>query len=123
MTGDEAFEAAAGFPTSLTLSGAPPNVILGLRVEHHSCPGNRVQRPVQLPIAVAVEPVPRGRAEGTAGRRLADVVLGRIPTPTGGYVDRDRVAPSSQESYNPERESELFEALERLTAELPSDVP
>jgi NAD(P)-dependent dehydrogenase (short-subunit alcohol dehydrogenase family) len=52
-----------------------------------------------------------------AGRHLADVVLGRTPAASGEYVDRDRVVPSSAESYDPEREAALWETVERLTAQ------
>lgn len=51
-----------------------------------------------------------------AGRQLADVALGVTPAPTGAYVDRDRAVPSSDESYGPVRESQLHDAVERLTA-------
>lgn len=36
--------------------------------------------------------------------------------PTGSYVDRSRADRSSQESYDPQREGELWEAAERFTA-------
>ncbi|MFF4273650.1 SDR family NAD(P)-dependent oxidoreductase [Streptomyces sp. NPDC001536] len=52
---------------------------------------------------------------GTAGRYLADVALGETPTSSGEYVDRGDVARSSAESYDPERERELWEAVERFT--------
>ncbi|WP_151769658.1 SDR family NAD(P)-dependent oxidoreductase [Streptomyces abyssomicinicus] len=54
-----------------------------------------------LPV-VTLTPLATGR--GAAGRHLADVVLGATPAPTGSYVDRDRVARSSEESYDPRRE-------------------
>lgn len=50
-----------------------------------------------------------------AGRHLADTVLGGIPAPTGGYVDRDRAAPSSPASYDPGRERAFWNAVEALT--------
>lgn len=54
-----------------------------------------------------------------AGRHLADVVLGTRRAPTGSYVDRGHVARSSTESYDPAREHELWEAVERLTTGAP----
>lgn len=62
---------------------------------------------------------PLAISPGTAGHRLADLVLGRVSAPTDGYVNRDRVAPSLKGSYNPERE--LWDALESLSAESPSE--
>jgi NAD(P)-dependent dehydrogenase (short-subunit alcohol dehydrogenase family) len=51
-----------------------------------------------------------------AGRQLADVALGKVAAPTGSYVNRTRVEPSSDESYDPQRERELWEAADRLAA-------
>ncbi|MEK8145260.1 hypothetical protein NKH18_39390 [Streptomyces sp. M10(2022)] len=51
-----------------------------------------------------------------AGRSLAGLVLGATEAPTGSYVDRSRVVQSSQESYDPQRERELWDAVERFTA-------
>ncbi|GAA2425846.1 hypothetical protein [Streptomyces macrosporus] len=65
-------------------------------------------------VPMALTPFAAGR--GAAGRRLADVVLGAIQAPTGSYVDRDRADRSSEESYDPRREGELWEAVERFTA-------
>ncbi|MCD0446557.1 SDR family NAD(P)-dependent oxidoreductase [Glycomyces sp. A-F 0318] len=48
-----------------------------------------------------------------AGRRLADVVLGDTAAATGSYVHRARVAASSKESYDAEREEALWTWLER----------
>ncbi|MFE7745690.1 SDR family NAD(P)-dependent oxidoreductase [Nocardia sp. NPDC057455] len=53
-------------------------------------------------------------SRAAAGRCLADVVLGGTVAPTGSYVDRDQVARSSEESYDPRREAELWDALERI---------
>ncbi len=64
--------------------------------------------------AMALTPFATGR--DTAGRCLADVVLGRTQAPTGSYVDRGRADRSSDESYDPRREAELWEAAERFTA-------
>ncbi|MCX4770729.1 hypothetical protein OG322_15320 [Streptomyces sp. NBC_01260] len=59
---------------------------------------------------------PFATSRNTAGRHLADVVLGTTPAPTGSCVDRGRVDRSSDESYDPRREDELWEAAERFTA-------
>ncbi|MEU6721250.1 SDR family NAD(P)-dependent oxidoreductase [Nonomuraea sp. NPDC046802] len=58
---------------------------------------------------------PFALSRAAAGRHLADVVLGTTEAPTGSYVDRDRVVRSSDESYDPRREAELWDAAERLT--------
>ncbi|WP_431921737.1 SDR family NAD(P)-dependent oxidoreductase [Amycolatopsis tucumanensis] len=59
---------------------------------------------------------PWATSPATAGRYLADVVLGAIDAPSGSYVDRGAVVPSSPESYDPRRERELWDAAERFAA-------
>ncbi|MFE2945163.1 SDR family NAD(P)-dependent oxidoreductase [Streptomyces sp. NPDC059255] len=49
-----------------------------------------------------------------AGRKLADVILGKVTAPTGSYIDRTRAVRSSEESYDPDRERALWEYAERL---------
>jgi hypothetical protein len=59
---------------------------------------------------------PFATTRSAAGRYLADLVLGTTQAPTGAYVDRGRVAQSFQESYDPQREREPWDAAERFTA-------
>ncbi|WP_344984494.1 hypothetical protein [Streptomyces violaceus] len=59
---------------------------------------------------------PFATSRDAAGRYLADVFLGTPQAPTGSYVDRSRVDRSSEESYDPQREGELWDAVERFTA-------
>ncbi|MET7483942.1 SDR family NAD(P)-dependent oxidoreductase [Streptomyces sp. NPDC005538] len=59
---------------------------------------------------------PFATSRAAAGRHLADAVLGTPRVPTGSYVDRGRADRSSQESYDPRREDELWAAVERFTA-------
>lgn len=113
-------EYARRLPQGVDVIGYNPGLVPGTALTRDAGALSRFAMRRLMPL---LSLTPLASSPGTAGRRLADVVLGRITTPTGGYVDRDRAAPSSQESYDPERESELFEALERLAAELPSEVP
>ncbi|MGX6607408.1 SDR family NAD(P)-dependent oxidoreductase [Micromonosporaceae bacterium Da 78-11] len=50
-----------------------------------------------------------------AGDQLAAAALGPRPGPSGAYIDRWKVAPSSAESYDPAREDELWATAARLT--------
>jgi NAD(P)-dependent dehydrogenase (short-subunit alcohol dehydrogenase family) len=59
---------------------------------------------------------PFATSQKAASGYLADIVLGRIEAPTGSYVDRAKVDRSSDESYDPARERELWDTVERLTA-------
>lgn len=44
----------------------------------------------------------------TAGAKLAEAVIAPKPAESGAYLDRGRVVPSSKESYDEEREEELW---------------
>ncbi|WP_230597012.1 SDR family NAD(P)-dependent oxidoreductase [Rhodococcoides fascians] len=61
-----------------------------------------------LPV-LAVTPIASTAAQ--AGRALADVALGVIATRSGDYVDRRTVTRSSDESYDRQREDELWAFL------------
>ncbi len=50
----------------------------------------------------------------SAGRKLADVVDGTLQAPNGSYIHRTTVTRSSDESYDPDREDELWAALEGI---------
>ncbi|ROZ99397.1 SDR family NAD(P)-dependent oxidoreductase [Gordonia sp. OPL2] len=56
----------------------------------------------------------------TAGKKLADVVLGQTRTASGAYVDRARMVASSDESYDPDREREMWDFLEGLVGARPT---
>lgn len=58
---------------------------------------------------------PVGQSVQEAGEQLAAVVAGPRPGPSGAYIDRRTVVPSSPESYDEQREEELWAAAERLT--------
>jgi NAD(P)-dependent dehydrogenase (short-subunit alcohol dehydrogenase family) len=49
-----------------------------------------------------------------AGGLLADAAVGPRPGATGSYIDRRTVVPSSTESYNQQREEELWDFADRL---------
>ncbi|MGW6034801.1 SDR family NAD(P)-dependent oxidoreductase [Gordonia terrae] len=53
----------------------------------------------------------------TAGRRLAETILGVPQAVTGAYIDRGQVSESSAESHDPDRERDLWDHLEYLRAE------
>ncbi|MFC6355216.1 SDR family NAD(P)-dependent oxidoreductase [Luethyella okanaganae] len=67
---------------------------------------------------------PLATSPSRAGQFLADAILGTVAASSGAYIDRDRVAESSPESYDPLREREIWEAVESLTdAFLPTANP
>ncbi|MFF5290517.1 SDR family NAD(P)-dependent oxidoreductase [Paractinoplanes globisporus] len=63
-----------------------------------------------LPLMPGVNTVER------AGHQLAKAATGPRPGPSGAYIDRWEVVPSSDESYDEAREKELYEAAAKLTA-------
>lgn len=56
----------------------------------------------------------RGMRPERAGALLAEAVAGPPPGPTGSYLDRGRVVPSSAESYDEAHEEELWQDAARL---------
>lgn len=90
-----------------------PGFVPGTDLARNADPVSRFAMRRILP-ALALTPFATSRS--AAGRHLADLVLGTTPAPTGSYVDRGRVARSSDESYDPRREAELWDAAERFTA-------
>lgn len=57
---------------------------------------------------------PLGTTPTRAGRLLTDTALGTIAAPNGAYIDRDRMAQSSPESYDAARERDAWEAVESI---------
>jgi len=58
----------------------------------------------------------RGTTTEKAGVQLAETLLAQIPGPSGAYLDRGRVVPSPRESYDAEREEQLWQDAGRLVA-------
>ncbi|MBO3676406.1 SDR family NAD(P)-dependent oxidoreductase [Streptomyces sp. NEAU-YJ-81] len=105
-------EYARRLPAGIDAIAYNPGFVPGTGLARNAGPVSRFAMRRVLPV-MALTPFAIGR--GTAGRHLADVVLGTTAAPTGSYVDRARVARSSQESYDPLRERELWDAVERFT--------
>ncbi|WP_067654326.1 hypothetical protein [Nocardia harenae] len=75
-----------------------------------------IERLVARRVLPALARTPLATDPTTAGARLAAVLLGRVTAVTGGYIDRDRETRSSPDSYDGQREQELFAALEGFVA-------
>jgi NAD(P)-dependent dehydrogenase (short-subunit alcohol dehydrogenase family) len=89
-----------------------PGFVPGTGLARNADPVSRFMMGRLLPL---LSLTPMATSPKDAGRDLADVVLGRTKAPTGSYVDRTKVARSSDESYDPGREAELWETIEKLT--------
>ncbi|MFI6738975.1 hypothetical protein ACIBI9_39140 [Nonomuraea sp. NPDC050451] len=106
-------EHARCLPAGIGVVAYNPGFVPGTGLARNADPVSRFAMRRILPVMTLT---PFETSRGAAGRHLADVVLGTIEAPTGSYVDRGRVARSSQESYDPRREGELWDAAERFTA-------
>lgn len=87
-------------------------------------PGTGLMRDAPLPMRLSMKYVlpaltvtPIASTQRDAGQWLADVVTGDTRAPSGSYVSRDREVWSSAESYDTERENELRDVADRLTAQ------
>ncbi|MEU9095411.1 hypothetical protein [Streptomyces sp. NPDC048428] len=106
-------EYARRLPAGVDAVAYNPGFVPGTGLARNAGPVSRFAMRCILPV-MALTPFATGR--NAAGRYLADVVLGATTAPTGSYVDRTRAARSSQESYDPRREGELWDTVERFTA-------
>lgn len=61
---------------------------------------------------------PLATSKGAAGRYLADAALGRTRATTAAYINRGAEERSSEESYDPTRERQLWDTAEELTRSL-----
>lgn len=104
---------ARRLPAGIEAVAYNPGFVPGTGLTRNAGPVSRFAMRRIMPV-MALTPLATGR--NAAGRYLADVVLGTTEAPTGSYVDRSRAARSSEESYDPRREAELWESVERFTA-------
>jgi NAD(P)-dependent dehydrogenase (short-subunit alcohol dehydrogenase family) len=106
-------EYARRLPTGIDAVAYNPGFVPGTGLARNADPVSRFAMRRILPVLTLT---PFATSRSAAGRYLADVVLGTTKAPTGSYVDRSRADRSSQESYDPRREGELWDAAERFTA-------
>lgn len=106
-------EYARRLPSGIEAVAYNPGFVPGTGLARNAGPVSRFAMRRILPVMTLT---PFATSRRAAGRYLADVVLGTTRAPTGSYVDRGRADRSSQESYDPQREGELWEAAERFTA-------
>ncbi|GAA0210578.1 protochlorophyllide reductase [Saccharothrix mutabilis subsp. mutabilis] len=73
-----------------------------------------VGRAVVASIGQVLRLTPKAMGQERAGRVLAETVVGARLSEGGAYIDRGRVVPSSAESYDVEREEELWRVADEL---------
>ncbi|MFJ8825282.1 SDR family NAD(P)-dependent oxidoreductase [Streptomyces sp. NPDC102467] len=106
-------EYARRLPAGIDAVAYNPGFVPGTGLARNAGPVSRFAMRRILPV-MTLTPFATGR--DAAGRYLADIVIGTTEAPTGSYVDRTRAARSSEESYDAQREGELWDAAERFTA-------
>ncbi|WP_227998952.1 SDR family NAD(P)-dependent oxidoreductase [Nocardia australiensis] len=106
-------EYARRLPTGIDAVAYNPGFVPGTDLARDADP---VSRFVMRRIMPMMTLTPLATSRRAAGRFLADVVLGTTEAPTGSYVDRRHVTRSSEESYDPQREAEVWETAERVIA-------
>ncbi|MFF6999967.1 SDR family NAD(P)-dependent oxidoreductase [Streptomyces sp. NPDC008313] len=106
-------EYARRLPAGIDAVAYNPGFVPGTGLARNAGPVSRFAMCRILPVMTLT---PFATSRNAAGRYLADVVLGTTKAPTGSYVDRTRAARSSEESYDPQREGELWDTAERFTA-------
>ncbi|GAA2269070.1 SDR family NAD(P)-dependent oxidoreductase [Streptomyces atrovirens] len=106
-------EYARRLPAGIDSIAYNPGFVPGTGLARNAGPISRFAMRRILPVMTLT---PFATSRDAAGRYLADVVLGTTKAPTGSYVDRTHAARSSEESYDPQREGELWDTAERFTA-------
>jgi NAD(P)-dependent dehydrogenase (short-subunit alcohol dehydrogenase family) len=105
---------ARRLPETIDIVSYNPGFVPGTGLGRHADPVSRFVLRYVLP---ALTLTPMATSVETAAQRLVQTATRRVDATTGDYVDRDTVAPSSDESYDAGREEELFDSVERLLIE------
>lgn len=107
-------EYARRFPSGPSILAYNPGFVPGTGLARDADVFSRFAMRWVMPLLTLT---PLGTTPTRAGRLLADTALGTVATPNGAYIDRDRAAPSSPESYDAAREQDAWAAVETITAE------
>ena len=110
-------EHARRLPQGIDIIGYNPGFVPGTALSRDASPTVRFVGRRIMPLMTLT---PIASSQKTAGQRLADVALGRIPAPSGSYINRTRVERSSKESYDPDRERQLWQTVEDLRSSIAS---
>lgn len=105
-------EWARRLPRGIDVLGYNPGFVPGTALARDATPFTRFAMRWIMPALVMT---PLGSSVATAGSHLARVALDDLSAPTGGYIDRQHVARSSERSYDHAREQQLWDAVQRLT--------
>ncbi|WP_301546766.1 SDR family NAD(P)-dependent oxidoreductase [Gordonia sp. X0973] len=111
-------EYARCLPAGVSIVGYNPGFVPGTDLTRHAGALSRFAVRRIMPLMTLT---PLATSASAAGRYLADAALGAVEVESGGYLDRNVAARSSEESYDEEREGRLWQALEELHAQTPQN--
>jgi NAD(P)-dependent dehydrogenase (short-subunit alcohol dehydrogenase family) len=102
---------ARRLPAGVDVYSYNPGLVPGTGLARDAGAATRLAFAAVLP---ALRATPLATSPAQAGALLAAAAAGPRPAETGSYIDRGRVVPSSNESYNSEREDALWREASRL---------
>jgi NAD(P)-dependent dehydrogenase (short-subunit alcohol dehydrogenase family) len=104
-------EWARRLPDGIDIVAYNPSLVTGTGLARDA--GRRLEFAMKWIIPL-LEITPLVDTVAAAGRKLADVILGVTPAPTGAYLHRTRTMASSPASYDADRERTLWDWLEQM---------
>lgn len=110
---------ARRLPTGLDVYSFNPSLVPGTGLARDRDVFSRMAWSVVLPI---IRMTPLAMSAKKAGRLLAEAAIGPRPGESGTYIDRHRVTDSSAESYDLDREEQLWRTATTLMEQAPRTV-
>lgn len=104
-------EWARRLPAGVEIVSYNPSLVGGTGLARAAGPGDRFVLRWIIPV---LSLTPLVDTVTGAGRKLATATRGRVQAPSGAYIDRTRVVPSSEESYDQHRERVLWDYLDAI---------
>lgn len=108
-------EYARRFPSGPSLLAYNPGFVPGTSLARDADVFSRFAMRWVMPLLTLT---PLATTPTRAGRLLAATALGAVAAPNGAYIDRDRAARSSPESYDAARERHTWEAVEAIATDV-----
>jgi hypothetical protein len=102
---------ARRLPAGVEVFSFNPGLVPGTGLARDVGPMIRFANRAILP---ALTITPWARRAAVSGADLATAATAPAPGPSGSYINGAKLEPSSRESYDPEREEELWKELERI---------
>ena len=105
-------EMSRRLPDGVDVYSWNPGFVPGTGLARDASPGQRFAMAYVMPLLTLT---PLSVSARTAGRKLAELLLGDRPAPSGAYINLSNPQRSSDESYDASREQELWTTCERLS--------